>query len=443
MKRLMRFLLGLTVGAAIAMLFAPKSGRELRQQLAGGATGKLLPPAPDDYPMPEGEREWGVGPVTAVAEPPGVDESVTVAETVAVTDEGLGEDAGAATGATEEAAVEEAAEEPPAEDLRARIEETRSAIETDIAEPFALAGTETPVAVEEIVAEEPVAEEIVAEEPVAEEVAEEIVAEEPVAEEPVAEEPAEEPVAEEVAEEIVAEEPVAEEIVAEEVAEEPVAEEVAEEIVAEEITPEPEVAAEEPAAPPEVFEGPVYQEPAAEAEPTVESVVEAAPPEAPRAWEIWQDEGSDDEAVAEAEPVAEVVEEPVAEVAQEVVAEPEPVAEEVVAEEVVAEPEPVAEEPVAEVAEEIVAEPEPVVEPAGEAPPAAREGGAIDQAEMRRRIEETRARLKAKAFDAMMSGEAALLRNDSGDKPVPKSDEVDLEPEIDTTIDESLSQEDY
>jgi len=67
----------------------------------------------------------------------------------------------------------------------------------------------------------------------------------------------------------------------------------------------------------------------------------------------------------------------------------------------------------------------------------------VDQAEMRRRIEETRARLKAKAFDAMMSGEAALLRNDTGDKPVPKGDEVALEPEIDTTIDESFSQEDY
>ena len=61
---------------------------------------------------------------------------------------------------------------------------------------------------------------------------------------------------------------------------------------------------------------------------------------------------------------------------------------------------------------------------------------------MRRRIEETRARLKAKAFDAMMTGESALLRNDSGEKPVPR-DEAKLEPEIDTSIDESLSQEDY
>ncbi len=62
---------------------------------------------------------------------------------------------------------------------------------------------------------------------------------------------------------------------------------------------------------------------------------------------------------------------------------------------------------------------------------------------MRRRIEETRARLKAKAFDAMMSGEAALLSRDSGDKPVPSADDVTLDAETDTAIDESLSQEDY
>ncbi len=62
---------------------------------------------------------------------------------------------------------------------------------------------------------------------------------------------------------------------------------------------------------------------------------------------------------------------------------------------------------------------------------------------MRRRIEETRARLKAKAFDAMMSGEAALLSRDSGDKPVPKGGEHALDEETDSVIDESLSQEEY
>ena len=46
---------------------------------------------------------------------------------------------------------------------------------------------------------------------------------------------------------------------------------------------------------------------------------------------------------------------------------------------------------------------------------------------MRRRIEETRARLKAKAFDAMMSGEAALLARDSGEKPVPRDADVPVD----------------
>ncbi len=62
---------------------------------------------------------------------------------------------------------------------------------------------------------------------------------------------------------------------------------------------------------------------------------------------------------------------------------------------------------------------------------------------MRRRIEETRARLKAKAFDAMMSGESALLSRDSGEKPVPQGDDVKLDGELESTIDESLSQEEY
>jgi hypothetical protein len=86
-------------------------------------------------------------------------------------------------------------------------------------------------------------------------------------------------------------------------------------------------------------------------------------------------------------------------------------------------------EPVTE-AEEIVAD-----EPAADA--------AIDQAEMRRRIEETRARLKAKAFDAMMSGEAALLSRDSGEKPVPREAEVKVDDELEDKLDESLSPEDY
>ena len=62
---------------------------------------------------------------------------------------------------------------------------------------------------------------------------------------------------------------------------------------------------------------------------------------------------------------------------------------------------------------------------------------------MRRRIEETRARLKAKAFDAMMSGEAALLARDSGEKPVPRDVDVPVDNDVAETLDESLSQDDY
>ena len=282
MKRLMKILLGLSIGAAVAMLFAPKSGRELREQLIGGATGKLLPAAPVEFPEAEGERLWDAGTATAVAEPPVVEP------------------------AFEEPAI---AEETASEDLRARIEETRAAVETDIAHPFAS------VATEEAVVEEAAAEEAVVEEAVVEEAA---------------------------VDEVVIEEPV-----------------------------------EEPAA-----ETPVPEEP-----------------------------------VAEQTRVREAVEGLVADITSGAVA-------------AVAVEEAQVEEPAAE-------------KPVAEEEPSAREGGAIDQAEMRRRIEETRARLKSKAFDAMMSGEAALLSRDSGEKPVPKGDGVKLDDELESTIDESLSQEEY
>ena len=105
----------------------------------------------------------------------------------------------------------------------------------------------------------------------------------------------------------------------------------------------------------------------------------------------------------------------------------------------------------APVAEALAHQPSPSA-PVAEAPavertvieqPEARGDGTIDQAELRRRIEETRARLKAKAFDAMMSGESALLGRDSGEKPVPKGDDLKLDGELESTIDESLSQEEY
>jgi hypothetical protein len=69
----------------------------------------------------------------------------------------------------------------------------------------------------------------------------------------------------------------------------------------------------------------------------------------------------------------------------------------------------------------------------------------VDQAEMRRRIEETRARLKAKAFDAMTSGESALLAREPGEaKPAAdQTADVQLDEEVREVIDRSLSQEDF
>ena len=322
MKRLMKILLGLTIGAAIALLFAPKSGRKLREQLIGGATGKLLPAAPVEFPEPEGERLWDAHTATAVAEPPVVEpafeepafEEPAIVEEAAVVEEVVVEEPAVAE---EEAVVEEAAvveeeaevvEEATSEDLRVRIEETRTAVETDIAQPFAS------VAAEEAVVEEAVVEEAAAEEAVVDEAA---------------------------AEEAVVEEAPAREAV--------------EGLVA------------------DMTSGPV-------------AVV-------------------DEEASAEAAAEVEEIEAAAGEEAQ---------------------------------VEKSVAE-----EPVAEEEPEAREDGTINQAEMRRRIEETRARLKAKAFDAMMSGESALLSRDSGDKPVPKGDDVKLDGELESTIDESLSQEEY
>jgi hypothetical protein len=368
MKRLMKVLLGLSIGAAIAMLFAPKRGRELRERLIGGATGKLLPAAPVEFPEPEGERSWEAGATTAVAEPPVV-EAVAV-ETAA---EAVEEEVEAPEGveAPEEVAVIEPevvgevvaaepgiAEEATSEDLRARIAETRAAVETDIAQPFAVAVSD--VVVGETVAEEAVVEEAVVEEAAPEE-ADQVVVEEPVLEGPEFHEPF--------------------------------------------ALPEPEAVVEAPPEEPQI-EAPVAEAPVAEPPVLEESIAEEASPSA-----IADGLAPD----ITSSPVALVAEEAPAVVVA---------VEEVRAEELLAE------EPVAE-------------EPAAEEEPAARDGGTINQAEMRRRIEETRARLKAKAFDAMMSGESALLARDSGEKPVPKGDDVKLDGELESTIDESLSQEEY
>ena len=102
--KVLRFLLGLVIGAGVALLVAPKSGRELRQQLAGGASGKLLGAAPDEYPQPE-PAAWG-GSATAVAEPPSFVEEPVVPVEPEVVDEVV------VTEAVAEEVIEEAAPAP-------------------------------------------------------------------------------------------------------------------------------------------------------------------------------------------------------------------------------------------------------------------------------------------------------------------------------------------
>lgn len=81
--------------------------------------------------------------------------------------------------------------------------------------------------------------------------------------------------------------------------------------------------------------------------------------------------------------------------------------------------------------------------PAQPAPPAeAPAAGESDFDAMRARIELTRSRLKAKAFDAMMAGESALLGRDEqtpGDASKPA---VSIDSEIEQTVDNTLREED-
>jgi hypothetical protein len=194
---------------------------------------------------------------------------------------------------------------------------------------------------------------------------------------------------------------------------------------------------------PATFEPELVEEPVAESAPVAEPIAPEASEasgapgisEAPVAAEPL--DAAVEPAVAEAAVVAEPPVAPVAPIEAEPVVAEAPVEAEPVVAEAPVEAEPViAEAPVA--AEPLRADESAPEEPADEA-----SLGNIDQAEMRRRIEETRARLKAKAFDAMMSGEAALLARDSGEKPVPRGADVPVDHDVAETLDESLSQDDY
>jgi diguanylate cyclase (GGDEF)-like protein len=88
--------------------------------------------------------------------------------------------------------------------------------------------------------------------------------------------------------------------------------------------------------------------------------------------------------------------------------------------------------------------PQPVAEePAAPAAPALRDNGAIDQAEMRSRIEATRTRLKVKAFDAMIRGGTALLSQDDGEAPGPTSDDPGLDGDLEGMVDGAFSEQEY
>jgi len=60
---------------------------------------------------------------------------------------------------------------------------------------------------------------------------------------------------------------------------------------------------------------------------------------------------------------------------------------------------------------------------------------------MRTRIEETRGRLKAKAFDAMMTGESALLGRESPEKAAERPGPAVLDHDVDQTIETTLREE--
>jgi GGDEF domain-containing protein len=74
---------------------------------------------------------------------------------------------------------------------------------------------------------------------------------------------------------------------------------------------------------------------------------------------------------------------------------------------------------------------------------ALRNDGAIDQAEMRSRIEATRTRLKVKAFDAMIRGQVALLGRDDGEAPGPAAEDPTLDGDLEGMVDGAFSEQEY
>jgi hypothetical protein len=301
--------------------------------------------------------------------------------------------------------------EPEPVDLDARIEETRRQVEEELAQPFAGEATVAPPEPETV----PHVEEPAISEPVAE----------------IAEPDLEPKEAESIEAEVEMTSPV-DEIVAL-----PAEPEVAE------VETEPEAAPEEEAA----VEADNQSWEIEEDDIQVVTEADTAAEEAP----VIIDDGSEDDSgfyqippIEEPEAPAEAAE-PVEETVMEA---PEPV-EEVVMEAAAEEPDVVVE---ASEEEEMTylaepAEGEPGVEETdaatteAEATPQADEQDKpdFDREAMRRRIEETRARLKAKAFDAMVQGESFISTETEANS---SGEEVDIDSESDDVIERSLKEED-
>ena len=177
--KVFRFLLGLAIGAGVALLFAPKSGRELRRQLFGGAGGgcwrrhrRGTSSRSPSRVGRHGHRRRSAGSWKSRSEPE------VVVEEVVVIEEAAGEEAPTVP------VWDEPAVTPVNEDLGAGIDETRAALENELAQPFA---DETAELADEAAARPttrssmPAAAELVAE-AVVEAVAAELVAEEAIAE---------------------------------------------------------------------------------------------------------------------------------------------------------------------------------------------------------------------------------------------------------------------
>ncbi len=332
MPRFTKFLFGGVIGAGLALMFAPKTGREMRRMFMGGGRPALPPPQPSTAPAPG-------GPVAA------------------------GEIS-----------------------LESRIEETRRQVESQLASTAAAAPA-APVeeALVEVTEAAMIEEDFVVEEAPVE------TAEPPATPQPEAAVPVEAPVAEAVLEA------------------EPEAEEVAE------AEPEPEAAVEFPS---EEAEAALAEEELAaaqdesafaeeisrqqEAEIEVEQEASGRFPKGQTLAELAQEHGRAEEAGEAASGEFDALRTP-------------------------AEGEPTIGE----------------VQPVDEAPrePERPQPSRLDQDEMRRRINETRDRLKAKAFDAMVSGETFIETEADKARKHGKPDSPKLGDEVEKQIEESLKEE--